>query len=423
MGRLEARSAARRAVAGVVVFALIAAGAYLAATARSGLPGSTTTTVRAAFTNVDALQVGADVRQDSVRIGRVSDLQFADGVAVVTMELDGEKSIYADARAAVWDFSALGAKFVELFPGTPAAGPLGDQIVSAERTVESADIYQLFNVFDEPTRAAATGAVRELGGGAAGLSGALHDYLRAAPDLLTDVETVSEVLSSDQADLPGLLRSAERLSSRFVGREQQIAALVEQTDVTLRAVSADEGLPLSDTLDRLPATLDHARTALDALDVPLADAKTAVTDLRPGAEALAASEEDLRGVLRESVPPLKQVPGVAEQAEPAVADLTRTFADARPLAPKVTRALDNLVTPLQVLAPYAPEIATLFVRWESLVAEDINGLHYARIGAAPGVRTGGGPVLPDSVDQGYNPYPEPGNADNDRAELTPGGVR
>lgn len=420
-GKLETRSARRTVIVGAIVLVLLAAVGYLAATAHRGAPWARTTVVQAAFTDVHSLKSGDQVRQNSIRIGQVDDIRFDNDVAVVTMRLDGRREVYRDARAAVGDFSSLGTKFIELHPGTAESGALEEnETIPAERNVDSSDIYELFNVFDGGTRKAATSAVRELGTGAAGLSRELHDYLGSVADLLGDAGTVSQALASEEADLPALLNSAHRLSARFTGRERQITDLVTQTDATLRAVSVDSGKPLRDSLRGLPSTLDSARGALDKLVDPLARIDAAAGELRPGAKALGASAEDLRGVLREGVRPLERVPGVAEPAGPAVKDLTRTFADARPLAPKVTRALHDLVTPMQVLAPYAPEVADFFVSGHSFLAEDVNGLHYARIGLVPGIRTGGGLVAGRELIP-HNYYPEPGEAKNDRAGSIEGG--
>lgn len=422
MGKLEARNARRTVTVGMVVLAVIGAALYLAATAHNGLPFAATTTVRAAFSDVHALKSGDEVRQNSTRIGRVDDIRFENDVAVVTLRLDGNRDVHRDARAAVWDMSALGTKFVELYPGTPEAGPLADRTIPERRTIESSDIYELLDVFDDGTRDAATSAARELGSGVAGLSRELHDYLRSTDDLLSDAGTVSRALSSDEADLPALLSSAHRLSARFAGREQQISDLLARTDTTLRAVSVDDGQALRETLRLLPATLDSARSGLDAIAEPLAKIESAATELRPGASALGESTNDLRGVLRDGVPPLRQVPPVATAAEPAVTDLTTMFADARPLAPMVARAFHDLATPLTVLAPYAPEIADFFVYGHSFVGEDINGINYARLGLAPGLRTGGSLVL-DREQLPHNSYPAPGEARTDRAESSGGGPR
>ncbi|MBA0127200.1 MCE family protein [Haloechinothrix sp. YIM 98757] len=422
MGPRESRSVAATVITGVAGLAGIVLVLYLAGTAHTGLPWQSSTMVQAEFTDTDSLSEGNEVRRNSVRIGKVADIEYEDGIAVVTMRLDGDVDIYADATAEVWDFSVLAAKFVELSPGSPEAGELNGDRIAAEQTTDSADLYELFEVLDEPSREGATSAIRELGSGAAGRSRDLQHFVQSFPGLLADAGEISSALAADAADLPALLRSAERVASRFAGREEQIAGALEQTDATLRALAADGGEPLAESLQRLPGTLDSARTAFQELDAPLGDTQAAFDELRTGARALSESEEDLRGVLRESVEPFGKVPDVAEKATPAVGELSGTFADARPLAPQVRRALDDLETPMSVLAPYAPEMGTFFVRGHSWTSENVDGVHYARLGiASPVIRTVGGLLGPGAVEQEV--YPEPGEADHHRAENLVGGVR
>ncbi|WP_131770158.1 MlaD family protein [Candidatus Protofrankia californiensis] len=418
----EIRARSRSFRAGVIVFAILAVVLYLTFKAQTGLPFAPTTAVRASIGDVHSLRVNDDVRQMSKRIGRVSHIEYANGTALVTMELDGNVDVYRDAHAEMWDVSALATKFVELDPGTRGSGKLGDRPIEATRNVNSADLYQLLDVLDQPTRDAATRTIRELGGGTAGHSNDLQDLLKTAPDLLDDIGTVSQALASDQTDLPTLLQDVDRLAGRLHGRQQEIASLVGQSDETLRAVSVDAGKPLAGTLDRLPATLDTAKHALDSLNGPLADTASAMESLEPGATALAQSESDVRGLLVDGVPVAGKVPGVAEQAIPAVEDLTHTVADARPLAPPVRQAIGDLLTPLRILAPYAPEIGQFFVRGHSFVSEGpVPGIRYARLSVNPGLTTVTNGLLP-SGNYYQNQYPRPGEASRDRAQGLPPGI-
>ncbi|HVW40362.1 MAG TPA: MlaD family protein [Amycolatopsis sp.] len=411
-------------VAGLAILGLIL---LFGVTASSGVPGAPKTVVRAAFHNVGApLKVGDDVRENSSRIGRVAALDYDGTQAVVTMELDGTVPVYSDARAAVWDQSALAKKFVELDRGHAQAGPLNDNLIPADRNVDSADLDQVLDVLDPPTRDALASTVRQLGGGAAGHSQDLHDLLEHLPAELNGLGTVAGSLSAPQADLPALLARADQLAGSFAGHTQQLADLVGQLGTTADALAVDGGKPLQDTIKGLPGTLSDARSALDSLDQPLADLHGALSVARPGLAALGQATPDLRGVLREGPAPLNLVPGVAQAAEPALGDLTTTLADARPLAPELSRGLVDAALPLNTLAPYSTEVVEFFRRIESMVSTEVApGVHGARVGVAvegPSILTGG--VLKDPL-QGQDAYPAPGQADREHTSspvnILPGG--
>lgn len=407
------RKPLRPVVIGSVVLVLFVGSLLFAFNATSGIPGSSSSEVKVAFTDVGALRVGDDVRIHSVRVGQVGDIELADRQPVVTLQLETERPVYRDATAttaAVGARSALGQKFVDLSPGTPPAGRLGrDEVISANRTAPSQEITDLLNVLDPPTRDALARTMRETGGGAMGHSQDLRDALATAPDTLTDLGKVSRA-ASRESDLPGLLRSADTLTGRFTGREHELAALADQTNSTLQAVGTDHAEPLNATLRQAPATLRDTRTALDAVRPPLQHTERAVTELRPGAQALAQATPDVRGVLREGVEPLNKVPGVARQADPAVAELTGAVADARPLVPKIGRALGSAREPVQTLAPYAPETSLWFTYARDALKEGDAAGHWLRFDPLANTEsvTGVAPV-PDPL-TARNAYPAPGEA-------------
>lgn len=330
--------------------------------------------------------------------------------------------MYRNATAALWDQSALGQQFVELDPGDPSAGPLGDAPIPLAQTESAQDIAQLLDVFDPPTRTALRDTLRAVGGGAAGQGEGLHAAVAAAAGLLSDLGTVSAALATPDAELAAFLRTTDGLATHVAGRAEELRALLRQSEQTLAAVHVDQGAPLGATLDAAPGTLRDARGVLDALHDPLPDARQAVQTLRPGVQALGDSTADLRGVLREAVPPLDVVPRVADRADPAVRDLTRTFADARPFVPRLADGLSSAAPPLRVLAPYVADLALFSDDFAKLISNHEGFRHQLRIfiGLPGGSSLSGlGPVTKEPV----NPYPAPGEAIADRdpnGALVPG---
>lgn len=418
MAKPEVRDMKRSFVVGLGGFAFIGFVIYVAFSAQGGissLPIIPETTVRAAFTNVDSLQGNDLVRQSSIRIGAVESVDYRGGEAVVKMRLDDpDYKIYKNATAQIWDLNALGTKFVELSPGTPEAGPLGDGVIPSAQTEDSYDLHQVLSIFDDKTKAATQALMGQVGGGMIGQGANFHDFLSKSDKLLPDLGTVSVALASDQADLPALLQSAERLTGRFRAREAEIASLIGQTNSTFEAINVGDALQA--TLDRSSQTLVSAKQAFDALDRPLGDTEVMMRDFKPGADSLGKSEENLRGTLRDGIEPLGKLPDVSDQAEPALGDLKDTFSEAQPLAPRLARTLKTAATPLRVLEPYAPEAGQWFVRFASFVSlGSSDGNRYAYINANGSAGTVLSATTGGCVDQ--NNYPEPGAADKDRTKF------
>jgi phospholipid/cholesterol/gamma-HCH transport system substrate-binding protein len=412
MANPGSRARGRSFLVGIAALGAIAVLGYVMFTANQGrLPGAATTTVKAAFTDVGQTDLNSEVRRNAQRIGSVFAIDVVGDHAVVTMTLDGDIPIYANATAALWDQSALGQKFIELEPGDPSAGPLVDGEIPVGQTEEAHDISHVLDVFDEPTRASLRTALQELGGGAGGYGPGLNKFLGGAPGLLNDLGTVAAAAAAPEARLPEFLRSVDHLAVRFQGRSDTFRTLLRQTESTLAAVNVDGAKPLDASLRQLPGTLTAARGALDAVNGPLVDTRVAMEALRAGAQALGDATPDVRGVLREAPGPLAQVPGVADAADPAVGDLTHTFADARPFVPRLADGLSSAAPPVKVLAPYADDLGLFSDDISSVMAPHADFRHMLRIViAAPSTATvsGLGPVGA----QPANPYPAPGEAAN-----------
>lgn len=408
---------------GITVVILFVASVVFAFSAQYGIPGAPVTMVRASFDDVGALRRGDDVRIASARVGSVDDIEYSEeGGAVAVLKLDGERLIYRNSSAAtasVGARSALGQKFVDLDPGSPDAGLLGaDEVIPKRVTTSAQELGDLFNVFDQPTRTALGSTLRELGGGLAGRSADLSDAFRTAPELLPDLGTVSRSLSADDGtDLVGLLQSAQTLAARFEGREQEIASLMTNLSTTLDAVAVDAAEPFEQTLEKAPGTLRDVRSALDTLNGPLADTRVAVTELRPGAEALGHATPDVRGVLREGVGPLDRVPGVADVAEPAVVDLTGLMSDARPLTPRLVQTFRDAAPLLADLAPFSPEIAHLFTNGVSAMNHGDAAGHWLRIFPILSSESVSGVVPVEDPTVARNADPDPGELETDRQPL------
>ena len=412
---------------GVAVSSVALASLLFAFVSHKGLPGRSYTYATAAVAEVPAgLKAGDEVRVKGVRVGQVHGISYEDGGPRIEMQLPGDLEMHGDARARIRSRSTLGQKYVDVDPGTEGAGPLGDGIISLDRTESLVELDQLFDTLDAPTREALGSAVRELGGGAAGHGRDLNDLMAASPDLLADFGTTFGGLSEERTRLVAFLAASERLAGRFAGREAELERLIGEMGETFDALAVDAGEPLRETLDRLPPTLEAVEPALGDVGRAAAELRGGVSGFAPAAEALGEATPDLRAATREAVPTLRASPPVNELAAPAFAALAGTFNDARPLAPQLRRGLGSAAQFLSVLAPYAPELDLLFDHAAEALSQGDRYSNYLRIVSISLGADGGGALVPaDNPFVNRNAYPEPGEAatDANRFEQMPGGRR
>jgi phospholipid/cholesterol/gamma-HCH transport system substrate-binding protein len=378
--------------------------------ATHGSPLKSRGVVEAAFDNVAGLTVGDDVRIASVRVGYVDELRIEDGHAFAVLKLDDpDTKLYSDAGAGVVDRSGFGQKFVALDPGTAGTGELRG-VIPRERTARAQDINELFNIFDQRTRAAANETLSEFGGGMTGHAQDLNDLLNTAPGILGNTATISDALSvQGGSDLVNLMRSTDTLSARFAGREQHVADVLDQLATTFGAMAVDQGQPMEQSIQDAPETLDDVESTLADLQGPLENTASAMDDLRPGAEALGDATPDLRAFMRESVDPLEDLPKVNKLAVPAVESLTTLVHDARPLARQLIKTGDSGAPFTSVVSTYVPDIVRYFEHGSSMLNYDTPGGKYTRILTVVSDESVGGKG--EALNLQRNAYPDPGETD------------
>lgn len=412
------RESARRASvrAGALTVAGAVGLAVFAISAQNGLPGYLPgvdrTTVRAAFDDTGALRPGDDVRIANVRAGFVDSIDLVDGKPVATLKLDDGGTVHSDARATIGSRSSLGQKYVDLDLGSASAPSLGqDGLIEPARTSEAVELDQLLGTFDPRTRAALGSTLRQVGGGLGGRGDDLHDGLAALPGFLDDLGTVSGALAShDGEDLGTLLRTAEGLASSVRDQSAALARDTRQTARTLDALAVEDGTPLRDTLAAAPEGLRSLRSSLASLDRPLTALRSAGVRMRPYAAALGEATPSLRGLLRESVPAMKQIPKVSGQAATSVGDLTPTVARLQATSRAMVSSFRSLAAIVGTLSPYSAEVMGFFSNAASALSQGDGAGRWLRFYPIPTPETIAGSVpvrLPTTHRQAY---PAPGEA-------------
>lgn len=99
-----------RAVVALVVAAVVAVGAFV------WFDDNGNTTIRAHFTSTEGLNVNDDVKVLGISVGKITAIENDGDDVLVTMEVDADQPIPADARAAIVSPSLVNGRFVQLAP-------------------------------------------------------------------------------------------------------------------------------------------------------------------------------------------------------------------------------------------------------------------------------------------------------------------
>ncbi|MFD8010702.1 MCE family protein [Streptomyces sp. NPDC058955] len=270
-------------------------------------------TVTAEIADVLSLVPQSAVKVDDVAVGRVSAIELDPGTwsARVTLEINGDVRLPADAGARVEQSSLLGEKYVQLVAPT---GPSASGVRQAAARRDT---------------------------GARLTDGSVIPLARTSRD--TEVEEVFGALSLllNGGGVNQLKTITRELEAALGGREPQVRSMLRRVDTLVTDLDAHRGdiTRALDGLNRLSATLAGRKK----------DVGTVLTDLSPGLKTL----EKQRGSLITMLRALDTLSGVAvSTVEASRKDMV---ADLKALAPTLTALADagaDLPESLQVLLTY-----------------------------------------------------------------------
>lgn len=284
------RSAALVAVAGLLLTGCGGfRGAYSLTLPGGADLGDNPYTVVIEFEDVLDLVPQSAVRVADVPVGRVDSIELSGWLARVTVLVNSDVVLPANAEAAIRQSSLLGEKFVELSaPSLEAAdGRLedGDEIPieSTERNIEVEEVLGALSLLLN-------------GGGVAQLQTITHELglaLQGREDALrntlTQLDTFIGGLDQQKGDIIAALESIDRLAGTLAGQRDTIAVALDTIGPGLDVLE-EQRSSLVDMLDSLARLGDVGTRVIDASrDNTIADLQS----LQPILTELAAAGSDL----------------------------------------------------------------------------------------------------------------------------------
>ena len=214
--------------------------------------------IKAEFSDATGLLLGDVVKASGVDVGRVSDIQLKDGLAIVTLELEEDAEVPADITAHIRFRNLIGQRMITLEQDGPADELLqdGDRILLAD-TDPAFDLTVLFNGLRPLIRSTDP---RDINIVTQAVSQALEGRTKDVAAFLDHVAAISNTLASKDQELGSLLTNVNVLTEDLAGRDAQLRATL--TDINDFFGDLDETrAQLSDAL----VTLDDAANRLQRL--------------------------------------------------------------------------------------------------------------------------------------------------------------
>jgi virulence factor Mce-like protein len=336
-------------VLGVLTILVVGLAVYLSYIAENGLPFIPTYRINVQVANADELGKNADVRIGGARVGQILSITpeppsrtwphpYARlGLALQTSIQPLPRNTHYRVRLA----SVLGAKYLELIPGSRRAGALPDggtlQLSTnhaRNHELPFVDLDQALQVFAPRTRSALRSMLSDLGDAVAGRGSDLNDIAYSTARLLTPLRRVLSVLAAPANNLSGLIGGAAQTTAALSAVATTITSLLDHSTTTFQAVDRPA---LGRSIDQLPGTESVASSVLERALPTLSDAASLVRELRPAAQLLPSAATHLDEIVTTATPVFAPVPKLAAELKNAMAAVRALAAD--PASIKTFQAL------------------------------------------------------------------------------------
>lgn len=281
---------------------------------------------------------GQEVRIAGVAVGQITDATVDDqGHGVVEMELDGDQTIYDNARLVLRPKSPLNEMFVNINPGGAPGAPIEDgAVLPLANTERPVQVEEVLGHLDANTRDALGSLLSESDVALASAPTELPKGLTAANGVLEKLQPVVTELNARRETLAKLVTALSRVSTAVGSDDTRLSGLADSLQTTLRSV-AEQQNNLDQALAQLPGVSTSLRDSTaavqglsDQLDPTLDNVKAASDSLPDALDRLNGSVGQLDSTLDSAKPFLEAARPVVTDLRPFVGDANAALDDLRP---------------------------------------------------------------------------------------------
>ncbi|MFI9410363.1 MCE family protein [Nocardia gamkensis] len=250
--------------------------------------------VRVQMPNVTTLTRNSPVRVHDVAVGTVSKIEVEDWHALVTVKLNPDVQLPANAVAKIGQTSLLGSNHLELAEPTDQA---------PEGRLRAGDVIPLARAGTYPTTEQVLSSLSVVlnGGGVAQLETITHELNAALTgreeairDLLPQLNELTTNLDRQTGDIIAAMSGLDRLGGQLAEQRDVVAAAIEQIHPAL-TVLADRRANITRALTALGELSDVVRRIVDASGE---DLKANLRSLVPALKSLSDTGGDLTEALK-----------------------------------------------------------------------------------------------------------------------------
>jgi virulence factor Mce-like protein len=352
-------------VAAVAALILVVVLTTVALVAPRGVPGLKYYEVNAQFNDAAQIADLSEVRIAGRHVGQVKSSELRNGHATVQLQLfPGKGPVRSDATARIRLKGLLGAKFVDLKPGSKGKELASGSTLPARQTSTAVELLDVLQALDPPHRAQLQTTVKGLGEGFLSRGAGFNEYLRLAPDFYAGLSEASASILARKGAAARFAPSTESLAGAYDPVREELAAGFAPEARALEAF-ANSRPALTATLEEAPPSLEALRSGLDAATpmlnetAGLARATTRITRIAP------AALRETSVFLRKGGPALRSSRPLLDQLAAAVPATVGFLKKVDPVIAPSTRALKNNVPGFDALGRHSCDVLNFGRNWRS----------------------------------------------------------
>ena len=182
------------------------------------------------------------MRVAGVRVGDISKVEYEDGNAVVTMDIDQKfLPVYQDATILLRPKTGLKDMFLELDPGTEAAGEYEEEdTIPVANTAPDVNLDEVLELLDTDTRAYLSLLLTGAGEGLEGRGKDLGELLGSLGPINKGLARLNGEVAKRKENLANLIHNMNIFFGRLGEEDEEIAALIDASNDSLGAIASQD---------------------------------------------------------------------------------------------------------------------------------------------------------------------------------------
>ena len=225
----------------------------------------TTREIKAVFDDVAGLDDESTVRIAGVRKGQVTDIKVRpDGSAEVTMEVDDDVPLHADAEARVASLGMLGEKYIELEPGSaraPVLPPTQTVTLRGSQPASFDEVTSQVSAIAEDVKAI-TASLRAVAGGPQGQQ-RLDEIVDNVRGITAEVRLL---IAANRGNVDATMANTRAITEHLRKEIPRLAATLDRVANQLSGAVGENRADVRVIVDNLRGLSSDLRTTADNLN-------------------------------------------------------------------------------------------------------------------------------------------------------------